>query len=147
MSEIEVKAKSNRRKTILRIVKAAAITAMYGVVWLIIWLLLSTFLGPILREFSASYWVLVFALLFFTFAIKISESTIHKFVFIILRSFFIIIYLAYSTNFGVFTINLEGFILTVEFIPLLAIMIAINFMSIASGLIQAIEFVAQTPED
>lgn len=147
MSEIEVKAKSNRRKTILRIVKAAVITAIYGVGWLIIWLLLSSFLGPILQEFSTMYWILAFASLFFTFAIKISEDTIAKFFFTILRSFFIIIYLAYSTNFGVFTINLEGFIFTVEFTPLLAIMVAINFLSIAGGLIQAIEFTARTPED
>ncbi|MEM3565792.1 MAG: hypothetical protein QXK18_02845 [Candidatus Bathyarchaeia archaeon] len=147
MNEVETEVKRNRRKLVIKIVKAAVITAIYGAIWLIIWLLLLHFLGPIFQPFSMIYWILACASLFFTFAIKISEGTIYKYILIILRSFFIIVYLAYSTNFGVFTINFEGFTFTVEFIPLLAIMVAINILSIARGLIQAIEFAAQTPED
>lgn len=147
MSEVEAEAKPARRKTLVKIVKAAVITAIYGVVWLIIWLLLSHFLGLVFQQFSTLYWILAYVSLFFSFAIRVSEGTICKYILIILRSFFIIVYIAYSTNFGVFTINLEGFTFTIEFIPLLAIMVAINLLSIASGVIQAIEFVAQTPED
>ncbi|MEM3770135.1 MAG: hypothetical protein QXG76_02985 [Candidatus Bathyarchaeia archaeon] len=143
----EAEAKSTRRKLVIKIVKAGAITAIYGVGWLIIWLLLSNFLGPIFQQFSTLYWIFVYVSLFFTFATRVSEGTIYKYILIIFRSFFIIVYLAYSTNFGVFTINLEGFTFTVEFIPLLAIMVVINLLSIARGLIQAIEFAAQTPED
>ncbi|MEM3551908.1 MAG: hypothetical protein QXV01_12565, partial [Candidatus Bathyarchaeia archaeon] len=139
--------KSTRRKLIVKIVKAAVITAIYGVVWFIICLLLSSLFGPVFQRFSILYWILAYVSLFFTFTIKISEGTIYKYILIILRSFFIIVYIVYSTNFGVFTINIEGFTFTVEFIPLLAIMVAINLLSIAGGLIQAIEFAAQTPED
>lgn len=146
MNEVKAEAKP-QRKLIIKIVKAAVITAIYGAIWLIIWLLLLHFLGPIFQQFSTLYWILACASLFFTFAIKISEGTIYKYILIILRSFFIIVYLAYSTNFGIFAINFGGFTFTVEFIPLLAIMVAINLLSIANGLIQAIEFAAQTPED
>lgn len=147
MSEVKTQAKSACRKTLIKIAKAAAITVIYGFVWLTIWFLLSNFLGPIFQQFSTLYWILAYASLFFTFAIKISEDTIYQYILIILRSFFIIIYIAYSTNFGVFGMNFEGFTFTVEFIPLLAVMVAINLLSIARGLIQAIEFAAQTPED
>jgi len=147
MSEVEAKSIFSRRKLFVKIVKAAVITAIYGVIWLIIWLLLSNFLGPIFQQFSTLYWILAYFSLFFTFAIKISEGTIYKYVFIILRSFFIIVYLTFSTNYGVFTMDFAGFTFTVEFIPLLAIMVAINLLSIANGIIQAIEFAAQTPED
>ncbi|MEM3566051.1 MAG: hypothetical protein QXK18_04175 [Candidatus Bathyarchaeia archaeon] len=147
MNEVEAEAKSIRRKTLIKIIKAAVITAIYGVVWLIIWLLLSHFFGQIFQRFSTLYWILAYVSLFFSFAMRVSEGTICKYILIILRSFFIIVYIAYSTNFGVFTINLEGFTFAVEFIPLLAIMVAINLISIANGLIQAIEFVAKTPED
>ncbi|MEM3580825.1 MAG: hypothetical protein QXH40_04340 [Candidatus Bathyarchaeia archaeon] len=147
MNEVEAEAKPARRKTLVKIVKAAVITAIYGVIWLIIWLLLSHFLGLVFQQFSTLYWILAYVSLFFSFAIRVSEGTICKYILIILRSFFIIVYIAYSTNFGVFTINLEGFTFTIEFIPLLAIMVAINLLSIASEVIQAIEFVAQTPED
>ncbi|MEM2250454.1 MAG: hypothetical protein QXS01_06835 [Candidatus Bathyarchaeia archaeon] len=147
MNEVEVEAKPARRKTLVKIVKAAVITAIYGVIWLIIWLLLSHFLGLVFQRFSTLYWILAYVSLFFSFAIRVSEGTIRKYILIILRSFFIIVYIAYSTNFGVFSVNLEGFTFTIEFIPLLAIMVAINLLSIASGVIQAIEFVAQTPED
>jgi hypothetical protein len=143
----EVEAKSSRRKFLVKIVKAALVTAIYGVVWFLIWLLLSSFLGNFFLQFSALYWILVCASLFFTFAIRISENTIYKYVFIILRSFFLIVYIAYSTNFGVLSMDYAGFTFTVEFIPLLAIMVAINLLSIARGLIQAIEFSAQSPED
>jgi len=143
----EVEAKSSRRKFLVKIVKVALVTAIYGVVWFLIWLLLSSFLGNFFLQFSALYWILVCASLFFTFAIRISENTIYKYVFIILRSFFLIVYIAYSTNFGVLSMDYAGFTFTVEFIPLLAIMVAINLLSIARGLIQAIEFSAQSPED
>lgn len=147
MSEVKTQAKSARRKTLFKIAKAAVITAIYGFVWLIIWFLLSNFLGPIFQQFSTLYWILAYVSLFFTFAIKISEGTIYQYILIILRSFFVIVYIAYSTNFGVFSMSFEGFNFTVEFIPLLAVMVAINLLSIARGLIQAIEFAAQTPED
>jgi hypothetical protein len=143
----EAEAKFNRRKFLVKIVKAALVTAIYGVVWFVVWLLASSFLGDLFQLFSTLFWILVCASLFFTFAIKISESTIYKYIFIMLRSFFLIVYIAYSTNFGVLTVNFEGFTFTVEFIPLLAIMVAINLLSIARGLIQAIEFSAQSPED
>jgi len=146
MSEAEVETKPSRRKLIVKVVKAAFTTVVYGVVWFVIWLLLSNFL-PIFQWFSTLYWILVYASLFFTFAIKISEGTIYKYILVILRSFFIIVYIVYSTNFGVFTINIGGVAFTVEFIPLLAIVVAINLLSIAGGLIQAIEFAAQTSED
>ncbi|MEM1540150.1 MAG: hypothetical protein QXJ07_02055 [Candidatus Bathyarchaeia archaeon] len=147
MSETEKENKSTSRKLIVKIVKAAVITVIYGVVWFIIWLLLSNFFRPVFQQFSRLYWILAYISLFFTFAIKISEGTIYKYILIILRSFFIIVYIVYSTNFGVFTINIDGFTFTIEFIPLLAIMVAINLLSIANGLIQAIEFAAQTPKD
>lgn len=147
MSEVKTQAKSTRRKTFFKIAKAAVITAIYGFVWLIIWFLLSNFLGPIFQQFSTLYWILAYVSLFFTFAIKISEGAIYQYILIILRSFFVIVYIAYSTNFGVFSMSFEGFNFTVEFIPLLAVMVAINLLSIARGLIQAIEFAAQTLED
>jgi len=143
----EVETKSNCRKFLVKIVKAALVTAIYGVIWFLIWLLFSSFLGDLFLQFSTLYWILACASLFFTFAIRISENTIYKYILIILRSFFLIVYIAYSTNFGVLTVNFEGFAFTVEFIPLLAIIVAINLLSVARGIIQAIEFSAQTPEE
>jgi hypothetical protein len=143
----EAEAKSNCRKFLVKIVKAALVTAIYGVIWFLIWLLFSSFLGDLFLQFSTLYWILAYASLFFTFAIRISENTIYKYILIILRSFFLIVYIAYSTNFGVLTVNFEGFAFTVEFIPLLAIIVAINLLSVARGIIQAIEFSAQTPEE
>ena len=147
-------AKRNRRKLVNKIVKATAVTAIYGAVWFIIWLLLSSFLEPIFRQFptlsqqfSTLYQVLAYVSLFFSFATRISEGTIYKYILIIIRSFFIIVYIFCSTNFGVFTMNFGGLNFTVEFIPLLAILVAINLLSIAGGIIQAIEFAAQTPEE
>jgi hypothetical protein len=56
-------------------------------------------------------------------------------------------YLTYSTNGGVLTMNFENLALTVEFVPLLALMIVINLLEVARVLLQTIEFAAQSPKD
>ncbi|MEM3703094.1 MAG: hypothetical protein QXX79_01525 [Candidatus Bathyarchaeia archaeon] len=144
MSETETKIIN--RKLILKTVKAALFTFISGVFWFFVWLFVSGFLARF-PQYLTLFSILIWASLFFTFIIRVSEGTIYKYIFIIARAFFLIIYIAYSTNFGVLTINFEGFNFTVEFIPLLAIMVAINLVSIARGLLQAIEFAAQSPED
>jgi hypothetical protein len=130
----------------LRIAKATLLTAVLGVFLFVIWLLISSFLASF-PEYLALFAVLIWALLFFTFAIKISEGTIYKYILIIARGFFFIVYIAYATNYGVLTVKIEEFTLTVEFVPLLALMIAINLLAMARGLLQAIEFTSQSPKD
>jgi len=144
MSENETK--TVFRRLGLRIAKATLVTAVTGVLWLVLWLLISSLLADF-PEYLALFAVLVWALLFFTFAIKVSEGTIYKYILIIMRGFFLIVYTAYATNCGVRTVKIEDFTLTVEFIPLLALMITINLLAIARGLLQAIEFTSQSPKD
>lgn len=142
----EDKSKTNRRKIYLKIARAFLITAASGIFWFVLWFLFSMFLAEFpyyLMLFSIMAW----SLLFFTFVITVTEGTIYKYLFTIVRSFFLIAYLAYSTNYGVFTAKLENFTFTVEFVPLLALMIVINLLSIARGLLQALEFAAQSPKD
>ncbi len=143
MSEIEEE--KTFRKLIKRIAKATLATAIVGAFWLFLWILLSVF--AVFPEYLTFFAILAWATLFFTFAIRVSEDTIYKYCFIIARAFFLIIYLAYATNCGILTLNFMDFQLTVEFVPLLALMIAINLLAIARGLLQAIEFVSQSPKD
>ena len=144
MSENETK--TVFRRLGLRIAKATLVTAVAGVFWLVLWLLISSLLADF-PEYLVLFAVLAWALLFFTFAIKVSEGTIYKYILIIMRGFFLIVYTAYATNCGVRTIKIEDFTFTVEFIPLLALMIAINLLAMARGLLQAIEFTSQSPKD
>lgn len=134
------------RRLGLRIAKATLITAVAGVFWLVLWLLMSSLLSDF-PGYLARFAVLAWALLFFTFTIKVSEGTIYKYILIIARAFFLIVYVAYATNYGVLTVKIEDFTFTVEFIPLLALMIAINLLAMARGLLQAIEFTSQSPKD
>lgn len=121
-------------------------TVVAGIFWLVLWLLISSFLANF-PEYLTRFAVLAWALLFFTFAIKVSEGTIYKHILIIIRAFYLLVYSAYATNCGVLTIKIENFTVTVEFIPLLALMITINLLAMARGLLQAIEFTAQSPKD
>lgn len=134
------------RRLGLRIAKATLITAVAGVFWLVLWLLISSLLSDF-PGYLARFAVLAWALLFFIFTIKVSEGTIYKYILIIARAFFLIVYVAYTTNYGVLTVKIEDFTFTVEFIPLLALMIAINLLAMARGLLQAIEFTSQSPKD
>lgn len=144
MSENETKPAF--RKLFRRIAKATLMTVVAGIFWLVLWLLISSFLANF-PEYLTRFAVLAWALLFFIFTIKVSEGTIYKYILIIARAFFLIVYVAYTTNYGVLTVKIEDFTFTVEFIPLLALMIAINLLAMARGLLQAIEFTSQSPKD
>ncbi|MEM2147326.1 MAG: hypothetical protein QXJ94_01835, partial [Candidatus Bathyarchaeia archaeon] len=130
----------------MRVVKATLFTAVSGIFWLILWFLTSMILKD-LPQYLELFAVLAWGLIFFTFAITFSEGTIYKYILIIIRAFFLIVYLAYSTNCGVFTVTFENVSFTVEFVPLLAVMIVASLLSMIRGILQAIEFAAQTPKD
>jgi hypothetical protein len=144
MSENETK--RSFRRLGLRIAKTTIITAVTGVFWLILWLLISSLLANY-PEYLALFAVLAWTSLFFTFTMKVSEGTIYKYILIIARALFFIVYVAYTTNCGVLTVKIEEFTLTIEFIPLLALMIFINLLAMARGLLQTIEFTSQSPKD
>lgn len=144
MSDAETS--GTRGKLVLKIAKATAITALMGGVFLILWFFTSIFAASFLH-----YWTLfaifAWAMLFFTFATTLSEGTIYKYILLVIRAFFLIVYVAYATNYGLFSINFEGFTLTIEFIPLLALMIFANLLELARGVLRAIEFASQSPKD
>ncbi|MEM1565209.1 MAG: hypothetical protein QXQ08_04450 [Candidatus Bathyarchaeia archaeon] len=144
MSELEPK--PDRRRFSFRVARAFLITAAYAVFWLIIWFLTSTLLASF-PEYQKLFSVIALGLLFFTFAIALAEGTIYKYILKIIRAFFLIAYLTYATNSGVLKVSFENLVFTVEFVPLLALMIVINLLEIAKGLLQAIEFAAHSPKD
>lgn len=146
MSEFEIQHGLNRRRLGLRVAKALLKTAAYAVFWLIVWFLTSMLLASF-PEYFKLFSVLAGGLLFFTFAMALAEGTIYQHILVIIRAFFLIAYLAYATHGGVLTINLEGLAFTVEFVPLLALMIMINLLEIARGMLQALEFAAKSPKD
>ncbi|MEM2419920.1 MAG: hypothetical protein QXL38_02920 [Candidatus Bathyarchaeia archaeon] len=144
MSELEPK--PDRRRFGFRVARAFLITAAYAVFWLIIWFLTSTFLAGF-PEYQKLFSAIAWGLLFFIFAIALAEGTIYKYILKIIRAFFLIAYLTYATNSGVLTISFENIVFTVEFLPLLALIIVINLLEVARGLLQAIEFAAHSPKD
>jgi len=136
----------NRRRFALRVARAFLITAGYAVFWLIVWFLTSMFLARF-PNFNRLFSVLAGGLLFFTFAMTLTDGTIYKHILAMVRAFFLIVYLTYATNGGTLTINLENLTFTVEFVPLLALMVVINLLEVARGLLQAIDFAAKSPKD
>lgn len=144
MSEFE--SKPNRKNIGLRVARAFLITAASAIFWFILWFLTSMFLASF-PNYLTLFSVLAWSLLFFTFTIALAEGTIYKYILRITRAFFLIVYLTYATNSGVLSINFENLAFTVEFIPLLALMITINLLDIAKGLLQVMEFAAQSPKD
>lgn len=144
MSEAETL--RTRRKLALKIAKATAITALTGGVLLILWFFTSIFAASFLH-YSTLFAIFAWATLFFTFATTLSEGTIYKYILLVIRAFFLIIYVAYATDYGLLLINFEGFTLTIEFIPLLALMIFANLLELARGILQALEFASQSPKD
>jgi len=142
----DIEPKPDRRKLGFRVVRAFLFTAAYAVFWFIIWFLTYTFLASF-PEYPQLFTTIACGLLFFTFAITLAEDTIYKYILKAIRAFFLIAYLTYATKGGILTLNLENIGFTVEFVPLLALMIVINLLDIARALLQAIEFAAQSPKD
>ncbi|MCS7124953.1 MAG: hypothetical protein NZ932_06050 [Candidatus Bathyarchaeota archaeon] len=142
----ELESKRNRRRVGLKVARAFLITAASAIFWLILWFLTSTFLAGF-PNYLTLFTVLAGGFLFFTFTIALAEGTIYKYILMITRAFFLIVYLTHATNGGILTINLENLAFTVEFVPLLALMVFINLLDVARRLLQAIEFASQSPKD
>lgn len=138
---IEAETTETRRKLLFRIAKAALITAVTGVAWLILWLFTSMFSASY-PQYSTFFEILAWAMLFFTFATTLSEGTIYKYIFIAMRAFFLMVYVVYATNFGLLSFNFESLSLTIEFVPLVALMVLVNLIDMARGLLEAVEFVS-----
>lgn len=132
MTADEIGEKRSYRRLIPRIAKATLATAVVGVFLFIVWIFISMFLSSF-PEYMMSFAILAWATIFFTFAVKVCEGTIYKYLFSISQAFFLIIYLSYATDFGVLTLNFGDFQFTVEFVPLLALMIVICLLSLARG--------------
>ncbi len=85
--------------------------------------------------------------MFFTFTVRATEGTIYKYGFLVGRALFIIVYLIYATNGGVFSLDFADFRFWVEFVPLLALMVFINILDMARSVLQALEFTSETPKE
>ncbi|MGQ9640574.1 MAG: hypothetical protein ACUVUF_00425 [Candidatus Bathycorpusculaceae bacterium] len=142
----EIAEKRSYRRLIPRIAKAALTTAAVGAFLFVVWMFISTAFSSF-PEYILTFAVLAWATIFFTFAVNVCEGTVYKCLFIIARAFFLIIYIAYATNYGTLNLKFEEFRFTVEFVPLLALMIVAELLSLASGILQALEFTSQSPRD
>lgn len=129
-----------------RTVKAAIITLIVSIILLVIWVFLSQIFGGF-PQFQNLFAVLAGGIIFFTFAIRFSEGTIFKYGFIIGRAFFFIVFSVYATNGGVLTADLSEFHFMVEFVPILALIVVINLLEVAKGVLQIIEFTSEVPPD
>lgn len=147
MNEVEAKEMSVKeylRKLFPRIVRAIVLTAILGACLLVFWYgVLEVFAWY--PEYKVKFAVLAWALVFFTFAITVASDTIYEHIFIVGRALFLIVYLIYATNGGTLALDFMSFHFTLEFIPLLALMILINFLDIARGILQAIELASENP--
>jgi hypothetical protein len=146
MSKLRLQHSFNHRRFASRVAKATLVTAGYAIFWLITWLFTSMFLANF-PNYHKLFSMTAGSLLFFTFTIALADGTIYKHILVVIRAFFLIAYITYVTNGGVLTVNLENLILTVEFIPLLALIVVANLLDIARGLLQTIEFVSKSPKD
>jgi len=135
------------KKLIPRVFKATIITTVVGACLLFSWLMISAALADWFPEYQMLFAVFAWATVFFTFAIRVTDNTIFKYCFIIGRAFFLIIYIVYATNGGILTLDFMNFHFTLEFIPLLSLMILVNLLAMARGVLQAIEFTSETPRE
>lgn len=125
-----------------RIVKAAFMTALMGVIWLAIWMFISML--PIdLSAYLHLFQVLVAAMLLFTFATTFWDGTAYKHVFTIIRAFFLIIYVLYASNFGFMTISYEAVKITVNVLPIVGLMVLANLLDAVKSLLQMLEFTSR----
>ena len=149
MAEVRLEQKSLKdflRKNLPRIAKATVVTVIIGIILLVFWLVVSAILAPFPKYLNL-FAVLVWTAIFFTFAIRVTVGTIYKYFFIIARALFLIFFTAYSTDYGVLSLDYMNYHFTVEFIPLLALMIMISILEIVKGTLQIIQFTSDSPYD
>jgi len=133
-------------ESIPKILKAALVTAVVALILLVFWSATSGIFSGY-PEYSTLFTILTIFILFFTFSIRVTEGTIFRYGFIVARSLFLIFFIAYTTNGGVLSIVGLGLQFTMEFIPVLGLMIMACLLGVAKGLLGAIEFISESPKD
>jgi len=146
LSGFDYSGRNGSQSLFQRTVKATIVTLVVGIVLLFFWVFLSQIFAGY-PNFQTFFAVLAVALVFFTFMIRFTDGTIFKYGFLIGRAFFLIIYIVYATSGGVFSMDIESFHFIIEFVPLLALIIVVNLMEIAKGILQAVEFTVEAPMD
>ena len=138
-------------RNLLKILKATILTAAMGFFFLLMWWFFVLRFLTDYPEIQMLFIVLVLASLFFTFVIKITEGTVYKYGFLVGRALFMIIYLIYATNEGIFTTTFDADFakirLVMDFVPLLALMVFLSILDITKSILQALEFVSESPRE
>ncbi|MEM3731242.1 MAG: hypothetical protein QW667_03940 [Candidatus Bathyarchaeia archaeon] len=147
----DLEAKENRlkrrlREILPRVLKALIITILEGLLLFFVWIFVGGLFGAY-YEAGTLFTIFFWGMLFFIFTIRVSEGTIFKYGFVVARALFLIIYLIYATQGGVLTLDFAELHLTVEFVPLLGLMVFINVLDMMRGVLQAIEFTSMSPQD
>jgi len=150
VSEAEVEDMSVKellRKSIPRIFRATVVAAIVGACLLFSWLLFSAPLVRLYPESQLLFTIFTWAIVFFTFSIRVTDGTILKYCFIIGRAFFLAMYIIYATNGGILEIDFMNFHFSIGFIPILSLMVLLSLLAMAKGVLQAIEFTSESPKD
>jgi hypothetical protein len=139
--------KEHLKKLIPKIFEATIVSVIVGACLILFWLLFSAALARLHPEYQLFFAVFAWAMVLFAFAVRVADGTIFKYCFIIGRAFFLIIYIVYVTNGGILTLDFMKLHFTLEFIPLLALMILINLLTVAKGVLQALQFTSESPKE
>jgi hypothetical protein len=142
--------KSFLRMMVPRILKAVLWCFLIGVGFLLLESFLALFFFDFYPEAQKLFGIFTWAILVFVFLDKVSEGTIYKYMFMIGRSFFLILYFIYATNGGVLTVKALGFFegsglrVTLQFAPIVVLLVLGNLITMVKDIIQAINFLTET---
>jgi len=142
--------KSILRRIVPRILKAVLWCLLIGVGFLLLESFLALFFFDFYPEAQKLFGIFTWTILVFAFLVKVSEGTIYKYMFMIGRSFFLILYFIYATNGGALTVRASeffegaGLYVTLQFAPIVVLLVLGSLLTMIKDIIQAINFLTET---
>lgn len=127
------------RKAAPRVLRAA----LAGFVTFLLFYFLPTLLIPteaLPPGYEPLFDVFVAIVVFFAVVIELSSGTILKYAFSVARALILILYFVYALHGGIITTEMETAHIMVDLRGFLAMLIFINFIGLAKGILEAADF-------
>jgi hypothetical protein len=140
-NDFKKKARSFTFKALKATIKAVLFYVIYFVLW--------TFIAPI-GEIIPGFQMMVeaFVIVYIIFIIigELTSGTIFQYFFNVARALFVIGYLIFSLNGGIFGLTFENVSLMVDFRLFLAIAMLLSLLGLAKSVLQAVNYMSEKAE-
>jgi hypothetical protein len=137
--------KKKARNFTFKALKATVKAVLFYVVYFVLWTFIAP-IGEIIPGFQMMVETFVIVYIIFIIIGELTSGTIFQYCFNVARALFVIGYLIFSLNGGIFGLTYENVSLMVDFRLFLAIAMLLSLLGLAKSVLQAVNYMSEKAE-